>query len=153
MLGERLADRLMPHVLADRHTHRQSLDRHGFRQVTRGEIALLIENVVIGQFDLVSPVDDGPVFGQDNTVVELAVSAPDGRQQDRDVQPPGRARQRPRSLHRLSHELALEQQIFGEVPRQVEFGEHQDVRTRRLGLLQRLAGLDEIFSDGADFGV
>ena len=143
----------MPDILADRHADRQTLDRHRLRQLACREIALFIKNIVIGQFDLVPAVDDRPILGQNNAVVELAVSAPDCWQQHGDVEALGFACQGPRSFHRFSHELALEQQILWEIAGQIEFGEHQDVGARRLGLCQRPACSGEVFGNCTDFGV
>ena len=135
-----LAYGLVPDVLADRNTDGHALDDDRFGQRSWAEIALLIKDVVIGQLALEPHRRDLPIFRHHYRIVQPVAVLPDGGEDHHDIGAIRISRQLPRSVHSVLDELRLEQQIIGKVARQEQFGKHEDVRARSLGIRQCLPG-------------
>jgi hypothetical protein len=149
-LRQRLAGLIRPDILADRNAEPHTLEGDGPRCRACVEHALLIENAVIRQVELVAEGFDAAIGEESHGIIEVLPLAP------------GKAHQHGGScdrifgqfLHRClagRHEGGPEHQVLRRIAADEELGKQDQVRLRRLD-----AGFPrarEIGVDGAERGV
>ena len=137
----------LPDVLADRQADRGAVDLDRRRRVTDLEVALLVEDAVVGQAQLAVDAGDIAVGEHGRRVVDVVGALREADDRD-DVDRLGRELgERARDL---VEEVRLEQQVLGRVARQRELGEEHERRSALARLDGRGGDLVGVAGDVAD---
>ena len=139
----------LPDVLADRRPDQYVAEAEEEQVAPPREVAMLVENAVVGEIPLPVDAADGAVGQHGAAVVQVCVEEGDADER-RDAG--ALARDRPQRLSGRSDETGPEQEILGRVARDCELGEDHEVGAGLTGGLGRrhdpLAVSVEVADDG-----
>ena len=152
-LGQALRDLLEPDVLADRQAEPQPTEADRTRQRSDLEDAKLVEDAVVGQFDLVAQRLDLATVEQRDGVVALALVRPGRADDDARAAIGGVGGQRLDGLAAGVLESRLEHQVLRRIAGDEQLRQDQEIGPGRGGLSARRAGLLHIAVDVADHDV
>ena len=131
----------IPDVLAHAYAKDEAVPVEDRAAPAGGEIAVLVEDPVIGQVALGHDAGHGPVVRDHGRILQVAFqprAAEDGRQS------PALQGEFPSPLHARGHEIGLNQQILGRIAREHHLRENDKLRSglaRRRDARQHLAGI------------
>ena len=112
-VGQVLADRFQPDILANRYAQFDASNLDGFGQRAMSEDPLLIESAVVRQLMLQRPANELAAFGQDHGVEIHAVVGMDRAEQQRRTAVGGGVDQPLGRFHRLADEFRLRTRSSG----------------------------------------
>ena len=147
-IGRRRAG--LPHVLADRGPDEHVAEAQQHEVATRGEVAVLVEDAVVGEEVL--PVDGHhPAVCADGAgVCQVAIEERHADQRDGRRAGPGDLVERPRGG---LDEARAQEQVLGRVAGDRELGKHDEVCTCGLRLAQMVEHAIAVAVEVADDGV
>jgi hypothetical protein len=131
-----------PQVLAHRHVEQRGAELEQTSVVARGEVALLVEDAVVGQPALVVDPQDTVVTDHRGRVVELAVRTAIDEADDRRVA--GRRRDLLQRVEVVLDEVLARHQVLRRVAGQREFREQQQADPLLVGPADGLEHLHDV---------
>ena len=140
-----------PDVGADVDAAAHALDRHDARRITRLEVALFVEHLVVGQALLVVSRDAHAVADQRGGVVAVAVAR--DRMPDKERDPGELCGQRVEFALAGLVEIFPEQQVFRRIAAEREFRRQNEVGALRLGALGNVEDTCGVAGEITDGGV
>ena len=143
----------VPDVFADAHAHRRSVDDVHRALHPAPEIAVFVEDAVVGQVHLVVPVQDPTVVDDRRGVGDVVLAGQDvGTADERCDAPRGGGH----ALHgqsAIGQKRRLEQQVFGRISGDGQFRKGDHVRVTRPRVLDQLDDPGGVAGNVADDGV
>jgi hypothetical protein len=140
----------VPEVFADRHAHAGAGDcKHG-QGVALVEVALLVEDAVVGQELLVVDALHGAICNDSSGVVEVDVAVDEADDAGDALEPLGDALE---GAQVVFDEPGAHEEVFRRVPGDRQLGERDDIGAQLAGAVAVLEDLLDVAIEVADGGV